>query len=137
LNPERLPDFDRNNEWFIQRSKGGQAADRTSYLVFPLVSGGNLRKRLNFLKDQQRTPSPLGCLKLLHQLLQAVEHLSKHNVLHLDIKPDNILFEKGNLDNHEELVVVLCDFGCHLQLNKLQRFVFSMQLEIQVIELQN
>jgi serine/threonine protein kinase len=115
LNPDRLPDFDRNNPLFLPRSQGGEAADRTSYLISPLMSGGNLGRHLNVLKEQQRTPSPIGCLKLLLQLLEAVEHLCKHNVLHLDLKPDNILLENGELDNHEELVVVLCDFGCHVQ----------------------
>jgi serine/threonine protein kinase len=114
LNPNRLPDFDQTNSLFPPRSQGGKAADRTSYLVFPLLPGGNLRRDLNLLKEQQRTPSSIGCLKLLLQLLQAVEHLCKHNVLHLDLKPDNILFEKGDLDNHEELV---------------EKFAFSMQLK--------
>ena len=44
-------------------------------------------------------------LKLIHQCLRALDFLHKNNVVHRDIKPDNIFI---NLD---DLVVKIGDFG--------------------------
>ena len=40
---------------------------------------------------QQHSIDDLNCIELAYQLCQAVAHLHKHNVAHLDIKPDNCL----------------------------------------------
>ena len=44
--------------------------------------------------------------KFLHQLLDAVAYLHSHQVLHLDLKPDNVLLTRINSD------VKLIDLGC-------------------------
>ena len=44
--------------------------------------------------------------KFVHQLLEAVGYLHSHQVLHLDLKPDNILLTRINDD------VKLTDLGC-------------------------
>jgi serine/threonine protein kinase len=44
--------------------------------------------------------------KFLHQLLDAVNYLHSHQVLHLDLKPDNIMLTRINSD------VKLTDLGC-------------------------
>ena len=44
--------------------------------------------------------------KFLHQLLDAVSYLHSHQVLHLDLKPDNIMLTRINSD------VKLTDLGC-------------------------
>ena len=44
--------------------------------------------------------------KFLHQLLDAVACLHRHQVLHLDLKPDNVLLTRINSD------VKLIDLGC-------------------------
>ncbi|KAJ6442569.1 serine/threonine protein kinase [Purpureocillium lavendulum] len=44
---------------------------------------------------------------VLHHMLQALDHLAKHDILHRDVKPQNILYER--LDNGYRFV--LGDFG--------------------------
>lgn len=53
----------------------------------------------SIFKDPQRIRS------VLHQLLKAIKHLHDHDIVHRDIKPGNILYEKST--NR----VVLTDFG--------------------------
>lgn len=52
--------------------------------------------------------SNLRAACICHQLLLAVRHLKTHDIVHRDIKPDNILL--ANSDTEEEKAV-LTDFG--------------------------
>lgn len=49
-------------------------------------------------------------------LLQALQNLHDHNLVHMDIKPENIFISKGD-------VCKLGDFGLVLDLNKVNTFV--------------
>ena len=68
------------------------------------VDGETLKKKLesdaDYFKDRHHTG------KLLYQLLDAVAYLHSHQILHLDLKPDNILLTRINSD------VKLADLGC-------------------------
>ncbi|MBO7052364.1 MAG: protein kinase, partial [Prevotella sp.] len=59
-----------------------------------------LSNNAEYFKDKKNTD------KLLLQLLDAVGYLHNHQVLHLDLKPDNILLTRINND------VKLIDLGC-------------------------
>ena len=59
-----------------------------------------LSNNADYFKDKKNTD------KLLSQLLDAVGYLHNHQVLHLDLKPDNILLTRINND------VKLIDLGC-------------------------
>ena len=71
----------------------------TAYYVMEYLSGGSLSDRI-----------PSGCLPeseavgYIRQVAEALAYIHQHNILHLDVKPSNILFRK-------EDEAVLIDFG--------------------------
>lgn len=78
----------------------------TSYYVMDLVDGESLSARL------KRTKRPLfesEILKILPQILDALECVHKEGIWHLDLKPANIMIDNSNC-------VKLIDFGASKQL---------------------
>ena len=78
--------------------------DRLVYLVMALVGGGDLTLWLK----QQRALREDVVAGIFAQLLLAVQHCHSRNVVHRDLKPDNILvYDAGAAAPR----VCLCDFG--------------------------
>ena len=73
-------------------------------ILMEYVDGETLSQRLatnpDYFRDRKHTD------KFAHQLLDALGYLHSHQVLHLDLKPDNILLTRIDDD------VKLIDFGC-------------------------
>jgi len=69
------------------------------YLIMPLLEGGNLRRQMSRFAAR-----PREIAQLLAKIADALQHAHTKGILHLDIKPDNIL-----LDEHGEPYVT--DFG--------------------------
>lgn len=73
--------------------------NETAYYVMDYVEGGSL--------DQMSSPdSPMQeflAMKYVRQIADALKYLHSNNILHLDIKPSNILVNNGN--------AILIDFG--------------------------
>lgn len=87
---------------FIVRLRYAFQTERAMYLITDFASGGDLRTMLNrrpakrIDEDEART--------LFAQLLLALEHLHSLNIMHRDIKAENVLLDAdGNLK--------LCDMG--------------------------
>ena len=77
----------------------------TAYYVMDYIDGENLSDRL------KRTGNPLSeaeVMQLLPQILDALEAAHKEGILHLDLKPANIMVDKQD-------VVKLIDFGASKQ----------------------
>ena len=71
----------------------------TSYYVMKYLSGGSLANKV------QNGPLPeLVALKVIKEVSDALESIHSHGLLHLDIKPANILFDERDR-------AVLIDFG--------------------------
>mmetsp|Transcript_1162 Transcript_1162/g.1536 ORF Transcript_1162/g.1536 Transcript_1162/m.1536 type:complete len:525 (-) Transcript_1162:75-1649(-) len=71
-------------------------------LVLEFINGGEL---YNYLSTSTGIPMSIAFVRaVFQQLARAVSHLHTHNVVHLDIKPENILLSKTGM-------VVLTDFG--------------------------
>ena len=72
-------------------------------ILMEYVDGETLSQRLtshpDYFKNRKNTD------KFVHQLLDVLDYLHSHQVLHLDLKPDNILLTRINDD------VKLIDFG--------------------------
>jgi serine/threonine-protein kinase len=78
----------------------GQEADRY-YIVMEYVPGPTLKDVI-----RQRAPLPVEfALKVAEQVCAALEYAHRHNVIHRDIKPQNILLSE------DEEVVKVTDFG--------------------------
>ena len=76
------------------------------YLIFELFSGGNLRE---YVKEKGVFTESQASF-VLKNILEGVKYLHNKNIMHRDIKPDNILFRTSNIfsDNNQ---IVLADFG--------------------------
>ena len=72
-------------------------------ILMEYVDGETLSQRLS--RDPDYFENRSNSDKFVHQLLDAVAYLHSHQILHLDLKPDNILFTRINDD------VKLIDLG--------------------------
>lgn len=84
----------------------GTEGDR-HYLVMDYVDGPDIEKYI-----QRNNPIPLPkVIDIMDQILSAVALAHKHNVIHRDLKPQNILMDKkGNIK--------IVDFGIAIALNQ-------------------
>lgn len=73
------------------------------YMVFPLCTGGELYEAI--IKRKHFTEYDAACI--MRDLISALSTLHDHNILHLDIKPENILFTTDGPDAK----ILLTDFG--------------------------
>ncbi|MBQ7691622.1 MAG: protein kinase [Muribaculaceae bacterium] len=82
-------------------------ANGTSYFVMEYLSGGSLRNRV----ERDGAMSEENALSYIRPIADAVAFLHEHRVLHMDIKPDNIVMRsvEGMPD-----VPMLIDFGISL-----------------------
>ena len=83
-------------------------ANGTSYFVMEFLNGGSLRSRV---KDNG-VMSEVQALSFIRPIVDAVEFIHNHKVLHLDIKPENIVMRSGG-DSQPD-VPMLIDFGISL-----------------------
>lgn len=78
------------------------------YLVMEYVEGDSVQKLID--QAQEKTNKVTGindelALLIIMQAANALDYLQKNNILHRDIKPDNLLLDK------KKGVVKLCDLG--------------------------
>lgn len=76
-------------------------ADETAYLVMPYVEGGTLHSRLR----QEKRLSPQDAYHYLKQAADALDYAHRRNIVHRDIKPQNMLLRA------EDDRLLLADFG--------------------------
>eukprot|EP01040_Poterioochromonas_malhamensis_P000193 gene193-201_t len=87
------------------------------YLAFPLCTGGEL---FDAIVDRGHF-SEHDAAVIIHDLISALHALHAHDILHLDIKPENILFANKDIDSR----ILLTDFG----LSKAEESKFKLSLE--------
>lgn len=73
------------------------------YLVFEAASGGELFDRIL----QKGKFTELDACRTLKAVLGAIQYLHHHQIVHRDVKPENILFRT----KEEDANIVLVDFG--------------------------
>jgi serine/threonine-protein kinase len=81
----------------------GRADDGALFLVMELIEGEPLSHRLETEGAMALEPA----LEIMDQVLSALDHAHKNNVVHRDLKPDNIMLVKRN----GRPLVKLVDFG--------------------------
>ena len=83
--------------------------DAFDYMVFPFIDGETLQqtlKRVGRLDAKE-------CLHIIISVAKALAYASENNVIHLDVKPSNIMIEKnGN--------VLIADFGISKDLKDIE-----------------
>ncbi len=77
----------------------GSTEDDLLYYVMPYIEGESLRAKL-----EREVELPVGeALKILREVVDALAYAHRHEVVHRDIKPDNVLLSEGH--------AVVTDFG--------------------------
>ncbi|KAJ8534995.1 hypothetical protein ON010_g13742 [Phytophthora cinnamomi] len=82
------------------------------YIIQEMCTGGELYDRV----VQRGKYSERDAASTMRQLVSALQALHAHNILHLDIKPENILFSSKDPDSK----IVLTDFGLARMINGKQ-----------------
>jgi serine/threonine protein kinase len=84
----------------------GYDASGAAYLVMELLQGETLRQRL----ARERRLGIAVSVDIAHQIAQGLTAAHGQNVVHRDLKPDNV-FLCGDPDDPENVIVKLIDFG--------------------------
>ena len=94
------------------------------YMVFPLCTGGELYEHI----IRRGHFTEYDAALLMRDLVGAIHALHEHNILHLDIKPENVLFD--SMDENAKIKVT--DFGLSReftpQMEEQQKNKFSMEI---------
>ena len=72
------------------------SSDKYSYFVMEYCNGGPLSTVMKSLFVQRSYMPDDKIYQLLSQVCNGFQVLEKYNIIHLDIKPDNILIHNGN-----------------------------------------
>ena len=97
---------------YIPKFLGVFETDKTCGLVMEFIEGLNLTKIINLEKQGKIILSIIQKLNYLIQLSSVIDYLNSNNLIHRDLKTDNILIDKlGQLK--------LIDFGISLQGRKI------------------
>lgn len=82
-------------------------ANGTVYYVMEYLEGGDL---VHCIRENNNLPlTEARAISIMLPIIRAVEQIHKEGLLHLDIKPDNIVLKKTS--ENEAVVPVLIDFG--------------------------
>lgn len=93
----------------------GMLDDGRRYLVMEWVEGEDLEELLDFLRDQdQQLPVARAC-RIARDVARGLAALHEHGVVHLDLKPSNVMIGRDASGGDE---VVLVDFGIAADLHE-------------------
>ncbi len=96
------------NEVFQDKATG------SAYFVMEYLAGGDL---CSLVKANGGGVSEATLMSILNPIAHAVQFLHQNNMLHLDIKPDNIVMRQSD-DPNEADIPVLIDFGISVHFKK-------------------
>ena len=91
------------------------------YIVMEFMSHGTLLEKLSTVKETQTSLSEQDAAKIVYQILIALNFLHKQNVIHRDLKLENIMVDLERID--EEQTSMKCkvsDFGLASAIEKDQ-----------------
>lgn len=83
--------------------------DDEMVLILEFLSGGELFERIT---DERYVMSEAEVINYMRQICEGVKHMHERNIIHLDLKPENVMCERKTTTN-----VKLIDFGLATKLD--------------------
>lgn len=105
----RHPNIVRFEDWFESKDK--------FYIVTQLATGGELFERI-IAKGHF---TEVDAVKIVVQILNAVEYMHSQNIVHRDLKPENVLY----IDPSDDSQLVIADFGIAKELHDNDELIFK------------
>ena len=81
----------------------------TGYVMMERLQGADFMDFVCGKRDKSETISEAVAKKAFRQIMDGLKHMHSNNVLHLDIKPENVFVNMTDADSPQ---VKLIDFGC-------------------------
>lgn len=103
------PNIVRFEDWFESKDK--------FYIVTQLATGGELFDRI----ISKGKFTEVDAVKIVVQMLDAVQYIHSKNVVHRDLKPENVLY----LDSSDDSRLVIADFGIAKELKDGDDLIFK------------
>ncbi len=107
---KRLNQICKSSKHIVKVNETWQEND-TAYYAMEFIDGGSLS---DFVISKGRL-SEKEALKIFMPILEAVSSVHQYRLLHLDIKPENIMLER---QNDGQLTPILIDFGITLHFDQ-------------------
>ena len=82
--------------------------NNTAYFVMQYLDGGSIKAKAPMGEEQ--------ALSYMRPICQAVAYIHRHGILHMDIKPENIVMRRDLKTQYEEPVLI--DFGVSLHFDR-------------------
>lgn len=105
----RHPNIVRFEDWFESKDK--------FYIVTQLATGGELFDRI----VAKGRFTELDAVKIVVQMLKAVDYMHSQNIVHRDLKPENVLY----VDSSDDSPLVIADFGIAKELHSDDGLIFK------------
>ncbi|KAA6373875.1 MAG: putative protein kinase domain protein [Streblomastix strix] len=93
--------------------------ENTAYILLEYCSGGDLRKYIENLKNNNQTLTPDQAWEFIAQFAVAISQLHSKRIIHGDLKPENTLIANDNK-------IKLADFGLARKLKESRGFATSI-----------
>ncbi|KAL7064324.1 hypothetical protein AAHC03_04779 [Spirometra sp. Aus1] len=97
-----------NHPKLLHLHEAFEEPDETA-MVLEFISGGELFDRI---ADDGYNMNEAEAIKYIRQVLEGLQHMHENNIVHLDIKPENIMCETSKSTD-----IKLVDFGLSAKLN--------------------
>lgn len=81
------------------------------YIYMEYANYGDLEKLLCFLRRKNCKIQRKIAWSVLSQIIDALEYLQRHNIIHRDIKPGNILLNRAIGDQKNNVLIKIADFS--------------------------